>query len=179
MPDICPVCSKNWRPGQNSIQCTTCHGWVHHNNRNNCSGLTDTEFLYHCDNNDKSWRCDKCFSEARLTLPFACLEDHDWLNYNELKPSDVKILDSKDCDFVLKCDSINSYLNMENDNDCEELTSINSKYYSIDQFNSLKLDVPSSFGLFHVNIASLQKHFDELKYVLSRVNYNFDVIVIS
>ena len=40
-------------------------------------------------------------------------------------------------------------------------------------------DLPSSFGLFHVNIASLNKHIDDLKFILSSLNYNFDIIGIS
>ena len=39
--------------------------------------------------------------------------------------------------------------------------------------------MPSSFGLFHVNIASLDKHIDDLKLILSLLNYNFDIIGIS
>ena len=42
----------------------------------------------------------------------------------------------------------------------------------------MKLDLPSSFGLFHVNIASL-KHIDDLKLILSRLKFKFDVIGIS
>ena len=39
--------------------------------------------------------------------------------------------------------------------------------------------MPSSFGLFHVNIASLNKHIDDLKLILSLLNYKFDIIGIS
>ena len=56
--------------------------------------------------------------------------------------------------------------------------SINSKYFDISQLNSLKLDLPSSFGLFHVNIASL-KHIGDLKLILSQLKFKFDVIGIS
>ena len=40
-------------------------------------------------------------------------------------------------------------------------THVNSKYFNIKEFNSLKLDLPSSFEFFHVNIASLNKHIGE------------------
>ena len=59
------------------------------------------------------------------------------------------------------------------------LNHINSKYYDLDKLNSLKVDLPSSFGLFHVNIASLYLHIDDLKLILSQLNYQFDVIGIS
>ena len=43
----------------------------------------------------------------------------------------------------------------------------------------MKLDLPSSFGLFHVNITSLNAHIDDLKSVMARLNFNFDIIGIS
>ena len=43
----------------------------------------------------------------------------------------------------------------------------------------MKIDLPSSFGLFHANIASLNLHIDDLKLILSRLNFKFDIIGIS
>ena len=37
----------------------------------------------------------------------------------------------------------------------------------------------SGFCLFHVNIASLNLHIDDFKLILSRLNFNFDIIGIS
>ena len=48
MPHICPICTKACLNTQNSIHCASCDKWIHHNNRNNCSGLTDPEFESHC-----------------------------------------------------------------------------------------------------------------------------------
>ena len=39
--------------------------------------------------------------------------------------------------------------------------------------------MPSSFGLLHANIASLNKHIDDLKLILARLKYKFDIIGIS
>ena len=58
-------------------------------------------------------------------------------------------------------------------------SSVNSKYYTVRNFNTLKPDQQSSFGLMHINIASLNKHFDDLEALLSRLKFNFDVIGIS
>ena len=49
---------------------------------------------------------------------------------------------------------IQNLANLENDDE-NLLLHISSKYYDIKHMNSLKLDLPSTFGLFHVNIASL------------------------
>ena len=56
---------------------------------------------------------------------------------------------------------------------------VDSKYYNVEDFNSLKFDLPSTFSLCHVNIASLDRHIDDLRLALSRFNHNFDVIGIS
>merc|ERR1712131_558354 len=83
--------------------------------------------------------------------------------------------------FVRQCESIQNLIDSSTDDDSDELfsTQVNSKYYDIRQLNSLKVDVPSSFGLLHVNIASLNAHIDDLKTVLARMKFEFDVIGIS
>ena len=43
----------------------------------------------------------------------------------------------------------------------------------------MKLDLPSSFGLFHALFHALNAHIDDLKSVLARLNFNFDIIGIS
>ena len=56
----------------------------------------------------------------------------------------------------------------------KKMNRVNSKYYEVNQFN----DIPSSFGLFHVN-SSLNKHIEDLTTILSLLNFNFDIIGIS
>ena len=56
---------------------------------------------------------------------------------------------------------------------------INSKYYSINKFNKLKPDNTSSIGLMHANIASLDAHIDDLRTVLGRLKFSFDIIGIT
>ena len=60
MPKVCPVCSKQLYSYQSWIQCDTCQGLVHHDNR--CSGLTDTEFEEHQNDPHKPFECDHCIS---------------------------------------------------------------------------------------------------------------------
>ena len=79
------MCTGNLKNGQKSIQCTSCLGWVHCNNKNNCSGLTNVEFEIHCIDNDKFWECDKCISKSLFTLPFSNLDDSNWLMFNNMK----------------------------------------------------------------------------------------------
>ena len=46
------------------------------------------------------------------------------------------------------------------------LNHVNSKYYDVNQLNSSIIDLLSSFGLFHVNIAP-NLHVDDLRHILS------------
>ena len=187
MSYFCPICDQKWKAGQKSIQCTSCLGWIHHNNRINYSGLIDTEFENHCNDDNKPWECDKCIANSFFNLPFSDLDDNNWLNLNEIIPGNnlsediniIKYVNLKQI-FLSQCEDIQNLNNLENDDDDDNFsTHVNSKYYDINQLNSLKLDLPSSFDLFHVNIASLNKHIDDLKCIISSLNYKFDIIGIS
>ena len=81
-------------------------------------------------------------------------------------------------DFISKCNLGNNPTYEYDDTD-NVLSTVNSKYYDLKQLNSLEIDLPSSFGALHVNIASLDHHIDDLRLILSLLNYNFDVIGIS
>ena len=65
------------------------------------------------------------------------------------------------------------------DIDDDELSTItvDSKYHDISQLNSLlNPDFSSSLGMFYVNIASLNKHIDDLRLILSALEFKFDII---
>ena len=99
-----------------------------------------------------------------------CQPDVTSLTPNELKK------------FVRQCEEIQNKINNNTDDEDDDenvSNTVNSKYYNIKKFNSLKPDINSSLGLMHVNIASLNKHFDDLKTTLSRLKFSFDVIGIS
>ena len=59
----CTVCSKDCHSYQSRVECTSCRGWVHHDNRLMCSGLTDEEFKEHQDDEYKPFECDHCVAE--------------------------------------------------------------------------------------------------------------------
>ena len=56
--------------------------------------------------------------------------------------------------FLNDCRSVNEFQTMDEENEYE--STVDSKYYDVNQFNEIKPDIPSSFGLFHVNLASLK-----------------------
>ena len=53
-----------------------------------------------------------------------------------------------------------------------------SKYYSSDQF-SKNYKSSGGFSILHVNIRSLKRNFDQLKFLLFSLNYKFSVIALS
>ena len=191
MPVICPVCTKQCFNSQNQIQCSSCHCYVHHGNRLNCSGLTDAEFQLHVGDQFKPYDCDHCISERNsrnnrynLTcLPFTHESDINIFNAPTINQRpDVKSLSPEELrKFVSQCKSIQEHINLQSDvvEDDFFSTQVNSKYYDLKQFNKLKPDISSSLSLMHVNIASLNLHIDDLKTVLARLNTNFDIIGIS
>ena len=191
MPPTCPVCTKYvYNSYQNSVQCTFCLGWVHHGNLRKCSGLTETEFEEHQKYPEKSYECDNCISMKiakennsrflRLPFPVECEGNIFGKPEQKRKPDVSTMTPSQLRKFIKECESIEKQISCHDDDADESLTAtVNSKYYNINNFNSIKFDKSSSFGLFHVNIASLSKHFDDLHELLCRLKFDFDVIGIS
>ena len=180
----CPICDKNWRKGQNSIQCSNCKCWVHHNNRLKCSNLSNAEFSSHSSNQKLNWNCAKC---DQLFQPFSDLNDNEFLiNSNgfntTISPDVTLILNQDKLKFKADCDNLTaSFLDYNgNDDNVSSLdVGIDSSYYDIDEFIKCKPDKTSSFGLLNLNIASINKHIEDLRLILSLLEYNWDVIGIS
>lgn len=59
----------------------------------------------------------------------------------------------------------------------QRLGEIKCKYYDVDQFCSLS--VSNQLSLFHTNIISLTKHYDELKALIGKLGHDFSVIGIT
>ena len=189
MPSTCPVCTKKIYNYQNALECTTCRGWVHHGNLHKCSSLTDTEFDEHKIDQDKPFECDFCVGVKiskehnenflRLPFPVECEENIFEQPVVKRKPDITSMTPAQLKKFITECESIEKKLSSDDDSDDLVTSTVNSKYYNIKNFNSVKFDKSSSFGLLHVNIASLNKHFDDLHESLSRLKFNFDIIGIS
>ena len=66
----------------------------------------------------------------------------------------------------------------EKNNDSENV--VNSKYYDIDQIQTLKFpNKHKSLALFHINACSLNKNFDDLDHLLKCTNKVFDIITVT
>ena len=115
-----------------------------------------------------------------MNIPFSTINNSD-LNLvnsgnNIFEFTNDTIITQNEClrKFIKDCNSIETPFT-----DDEFETEINSKYYDIIDFNKLEIEQHSSFGVLHLNIASLKKHFDDLLSLLSILNLSFDIIGVS
>ena len=125
----------------------------------------------------KEQLCLKCKNE---TLPFQTLSDLQFTKINQKStdksedklshlPSGIPSEALKT--FFKEINQINQSLTDEND---EDQFGIDCKYVDIESFNFKKNK--KNLSLFHLNIASLSKHKDELDTILTLLNYDFDII---
>ena len=186
MPSICPVCTKLCFSSQNLVECTKCKNWVHHGNRLKCSGMTDSEFNAHKLDEFKPFECDNCVSLrvssennsifVKLPFPIECEDNIFGKPQITSKPDVLSLSPNQLKKFVKQCEEISNYVTKSNESENDQITSlVNSKYHDIKQFNKIKYDKKSSFGLFHTNIASLNAHVDDLRDLLARLPFGFDV----
>ena len=69
-------------------------------------------------------------------------------------------------------------ISLETNND--PVNVVNSKYYDIDQIQTLKSpNKNKSLALFHINACSLNKNFDDLDHLLKCTNKIFDIIAVT
>ena len=82
--------------------------------------------------------------------------------------------------FINECNDLSSDFFNKYDEDSDELyAGINSRYHSIEEINNLKIDQKSTLSMWHTNIASISKHFDDLHLTLSELKINFNIIGIT
>ena len=62
------------------------------------------------------------------------------------------------------------------DNENNFVHKINSDYYNLEQFKSSTRQIKKHFSSFHLNIASLTSHFEELQASLGLCEFLFDMI---
>ena len=177
----CGICKKPVATNHNALMCDVCDKWVHIK----CNFVPKNLYNSYIDENqntsieekDRSkWICINCIN---TNLPFGHIDnksfylnskgvqhecDLDNLNFS-LQTSDKEII-SQISKLIIE--------NTDPDNDpnfCD--------YYEVEDFLNAKFDNNSNFSVFHLNIASLQFHFEELKILLQMLDYQFDCIMIT
>ena len=176
----CIVCFKTISLGHHFLQCNNCKLHIH----KKCNKLNDIDyqFLKSC----PTWFCIVCVD---VLFPFSGITDNELklmfcsgkiLDINKL-PSDLNIFPSFENNKLYK--KFNDYFTSQalgsfatEDDDDESSNPINCKYFNIDDFCSSNFVSENSLSVFHMNISSLNAHFDELTAIMSLLNFNFDLI---
>ena len=120
----------------------------------------------------KSWCCKTCI---QLSIPFSNCSDEvtkltiQGKNIHNL-PENLT-LDTNKLQLMSEIDSIE----IENPEDLK-IADHKCSYLNLSDFNKLT-PFNSSFSLFHLNIASLPLHFEELQFLLDNSNTKFDILV--
>ena len=182
----CSVCSKAVHNRHKAIECDTCKKWVHIK----CNKLDDKGYKYHQENPDAPFLCLKCTEE---NLPFSKLNNNlfniavkQGVNFLtetniEYTPSDTnkKLMDLINNAINNDAFDLNVNDDEDNDNDNEIETTLNCKYYTIEDFENAKFNSEKTFSIFHLNIHSVERHISELRIILQMLNFHFDFICLT
>ena len=137
-----------------AIQCDICDHWIHIK----CNGLKSSDYLS-MQNSSDSWFCSNCIAD---NLPFG--QTASPLSFNN----------------SLSSVEIREFLHELNSLDLDEMVvvegvgGVNCKYYDVNEFSDLDTSL-NYFSLFHLNIASLTKHYDELRVLLDQLGHGFSI----
>ena len=158
----CKICHVNVNNKDFAAHCNIYQSWVHVK----CNKLNNIDYEYFQGSN-KPWYCVSCCSKI---LPFGTLTNKDFIPFitNSLSQQGTKSDNDNESLLSLKPPSdlallYNQFNNTspEKNNDPENV--VNSKYYDIDQIQTLKFpNKHKSLALFHINACSLNNNFEDL-----------------
>ena len=159
---FCSICDKLVSDKCNAIFCNLCNSWVHQR----CNHLSKSDFEKLCNSSDSdSWFCFKCNSTI---FPFNDQDTNLGTNKN------TSSTNSKFTEYR----SLFSELNRNNDSSNFDNVNMNCKYYEIEEFNSIQ-HRKKCLSAFHLNIASIYSHFDELCTLIDQLQHDFSIIAIT
>ena len=153
---------------QKTILCQVCDTGFH----KRCTQISGRNFNLVLRNNANCY-CQSCLVK---NVPLSEVNESP-INYqNQWRSSLTNIIitpNSNKSDFYDSCNSIEVPFNDDNHH-----IFINSKYFNINEINSLKAK-ENHFGMLHLNIASLNKHIEGLSNLLSLMKLDFPFIGFS
>jgi len=180
--DPCGICKKPVATSHNALMCDICDKWVHIRcnfvSKDFYNDLIDENLDPSIENNQKTkWICNNCF---KSNVPFGHLDDKSFYlnskgiqNEHELDNFDFK-LKTSDKELTEQITKI-IIENTDPENTDHNLCG----YYETEDFIKANFDSNSNFSTLHLNIASLQFHFEELKILLKILDHEFDCIMIT
>ena len=166
----CGVCSRTIGINHRFIKCSICNYNVHIK----CN-KTDLKTYELIKNNSEPKFCIKCQEDI---IPFQKISDQQFFATSEkginrdIEGLNFSIFPTNRLKDFFK-DINNLQNNFENDDEAE-VPVLNCNYIDIDSFDyKTKLN---HLSFFHLNIASLTKHKEELETILNMIDLNFDII---
>ena len=183
--DLCGVCNNFVANNHRAIECDVCKKWVHIK----CNLLDKKDYASYQNPNNISdvFICINCTSR---NIPFSNLNNNEFfisVQRGVINSNDSRV-EFTPTDFQQKCfDELNLAINnnafdldtdTDGDND-NNITSIDCRYYSLDEFSSTKFNPSKNFSILHYNIHSIQLHIESFRVALKMLNFPFDFICIS
>ena len=177
----CGICQKSVAKTHKAIECDTCKKWIHikcnYVSEQFYNSLIDENLNENITEDEKTkWVCINCINS---NLPFSKLDQKSFF------------LNSQGIDsYELELENINFNLNKKDKEITNQITKLICEntdpdlgdnfcsYYDTNDFVKAKFD-PSHFSIFHLNIASLSFHVDELLILFKLICYKFDCIMIT
>ena len=174
----CKICHLNVNNKDSAAQCDICQSWVHIK----CNRLNHIDYKY-LQGSNEPWYCLSCCSNI---FPFGTLANRGFIPSTTNSQQGTK----NDNDFIISLLSLkppsdlallyNQFNNTSPEKNNDPVNVVNSKYYEIDQIQTLKFpNKHKSLALFHINACSLNKNFDDLDHLFKRTNKVFDIVVVT
>ena len=163
----CGICKKPVAVTHNAINCDLCLEWVHAK----CNYIYKTSYnnLKIC---DEPWYCKKCIQN---NTPFSNLSDEmlklvmQGKNVNPMSHA-FDIENETNKQLFKSLDTLYFEGDTNNNNKCS--------YYSPSEVNNLKIK-KNAISLLHLNISSLNYHYDDFETLLSTINLKPSLIGIT
>ena len=123
----------------------------------------------------KTWLCNKCqISNMARLFPFGLQNNHDLQNI--MNSESLKFLENlpsyKTTSKAYNIDSLS-----QSGIDKNIITNINSRYYSANEFKTIKNN--NSFNILHSNLNGLESKFVESHHFINNIEMDIDMLCIS
>ena len=138
----CGICFKAASNNHQAIKCGKCNLWIH----NKCNKINKQTYNY-LKSDSSHWFCISCTKEF---LPFSSIEDGEFPNVTLGKKIKFTHVSNTPKSKSIKKNFI-QVINSENNS---------SQYFILNDLTALSYDKNNNFSVFHLNINSLQYHFD-------------------
>ena len=182
----CKICNININNKDSAIQCDISQFWIHIK----CNKLNHIDYKYLQGSNYPCY-CISCCDEV---LPFGTSTNKNFSSLVKPPPgSDDHNCFKKNSDSYISKNSslllersfdLSLLFNQFNNSSPEQKTDpenvVNCNYYAIDQLHTLKFPEKNKpLSLFHINVCSLNKNFDDLQHLLKCTNKVFDIVAVN